>query len=250
MLAEHAGFIVIGGYAVRAHGYLRPTSDLDLLVDCSETNLVRIRQALEVVDAARIDEAVELLTESPNPVIHWSDSQLFGTTGTFKYGDVVGETVTVRVGLQSLPIISCAQLIRAKRYAAGRSARGDKANQDLEDATRLEEIGEGRAESNGSRKFRHLSGAIGIGGFVVALVAGLAGFAEVAGTALLVCLAVPWLAFIGHLNLTRSLGSEEKAVWRRQLWWSHRSMIALWAYLFAHDLRDRTKGFAPYRSQS
>ena len=88
---EDVAFIVIGGYAVRAHGYLRSTEDLDLLVDCSQLNLGRISEALIAVDAARIDEAIDLLTKSSQPVIHWHDSQLFGTVGMFSYADVVND---------------------------------------------------------------------------------------------------------------------------------------------------------------
>lgn len=58
---------------------------------------------------------------------------------------------------------------------------------------------------------------------------------------------VPLLVFILHVNITPCLSAEEKAVWRRQLWWSHRYVFTVWPYLFASDLHDRTKGLAPYQ---
>ena len=54
----------------------------------------------------------------------------------------------------------------------------------------------------------------------------------------------PYLVMIGHLNLTRELSSAEKAVWRQELWWSHRSLPAVWMYLLATDLRRTTKELA------
>lgn len=145
---EDVAFIVIGGYAVRANGHLRQTEDLDLLVDCSQTNLARIREALVVVNAARIDEAIDLLSTSAQPVIHWFDNQLFRTIGIFRYEEVAEDAISVTVDGQSLRVIACSRLIESKRYAASRSTRGDKAAQDLEDATQLSEMGrESRPES-------------------------------------------------------------------------------------------------------
>jgi hypothetical protein len=107
-------------------------------------------------------------------------------------------------------------------------------------------------ESAGSKMFRRIAGAVGIAGLVVTLVAGAIGARPIATYAFVIFLAVPWLAFIGHLNLTKCLTRTEKGVWKREFSWRHRwrSTIALWAYLFADDVRTRTKGFAPYRSES
>lgn len=40
------GYVIIGGFAVIHHGYLRATGDIDLLVDTSEENVKRIKKAL------------------------------------------------------------------------------------------------------------------------------------------------------------------------------------------------------------
>ena len=34
---QEVRFLIVGGYAVRVHGYLRPVADLDLLVDTPRT---------------------------------------------------------------------------------------------------------------------------------------------------------------------------------------------------------------------
>ncbi|MFY9268220.1 MAG: nucleotidyltransferase [Candidatus Manganitrophaceae bacterium] len=39
-------YVVIGGFAIAHHGYLRATGDIDLLVDSSVDNIERVREAL------------------------------------------------------------------------------------------------------------------------------------------------------------------------------------------------------------
>lgn len=51
-LHEHeVHFVVIGGVAVGAHGFLRSTEDLDLVPDPNPANLKRLTAALEDLDA-------------------------------------------------------------------------------------------------------------------------------------------------------------------------------------------------------
>ena len=92
---------------------------------------------------------------------------------------------------------------------------------------------------------RRVSGVAGLVGLVVAIAAAILGFSALSGLAFLEYVIIPWLAFIVHLNATKCLTVTEKAVWRRELWWSHRSLIAVWSYLFADDLASRTKGLVP-----
>lgn len=44
--AAEVRYVLIGGFAVILHGYVRATKDIDLLVDASAANVRRIRQAL------------------------------------------------------------------------------------------------------------------------------------------------------------------------------------------------------------
>lgn len=46
---EGARYILIGGFAVIAHGLERPTKDIDFLIDASEENMERIKRALAVL---------------------------------------------------------------------------------------------------------------------------------------------------------------------------------------------------------
>lgn len=49
--AAEVRFIVIGGFAVSAHGYLRGTKDLDIVPDPEHENLQRLAGALSKLDA-------------------------------------------------------------------------------------------------------------------------------------------------------------------------------------------------------
>jgi hypothetical protein len=55
VLAEHGvAFIVVGGYAVVAHGYVRATKDIDICPDPDPDNLARLADALAELDAEAI----------------------------------------------------------------------------------------------------------------------------------------------------------------------------------------------------
>lgn len=45
------GFVVIGGFAVTLHGYVRTTKDIDIVPDPSEENLARLWEALSALHA-------------------------------------------------------------------------------------------------------------------------------------------------------------------------------------------------------
>jgi hypothetical protein len=134
-------FIVVGGYAVRAHGHLRPTGDLDLLVDRSEDNLVSLRHVLAAVGAVKLDEAISLLRRSNRSLVNWSDNQLLSVEGELSYQDAIDTAVGFACQSFEVLIVGKQQLVAAKRYSASRCARGDKAAQDAEDAYRLSQKG-------------------------------------------------------------------------------------------------------------
>jgi len=52
-----AQYVVVGGFAVIQHGYLRTTGDIDVLVEDSLENQARVKQALEVLP----DQAIRQL---------------------------------------------------------------------------------------------------------------------------------------------------------------------------------------------
>lgn len=101
-------------------------------------------------------------------------------------------------------------------------------------------------ESSRSRAFRRAAGTIGLLGLVVLLMAMLLSSARVAGLGF-AGYAASWAAFLGHIGFTGALSSDEKRAWQREMWAGPRSLVALFAYLFASDLPVRTLGLRPYR---
>jgi predicted nucleotidyltransferase len=51
LVANRVDFVVIGGVAVQAHGYIRMTQDLDIIVAPKTLNLSRLSQALAELEA-------------------------------------------------------------------------------------------------------------------------------------------------------------------------------------------------------
>src|SRR6266567_7444460 len=73
-------FIVIGGYAIRFYGYLRPAHDRDLVVDCAESNLQQIKSSLDALGARRTDEVVPRLGSGVKQVVKWNDTELWSSS--------------------------------------------------------------------------------------------------------------------------------------------------------------------------
>lgn len=51
LVRHQVAFIVVGGYAVAAHGFVRATKDIDICPDPAEENLLRLAAALSELDA-------------------------------------------------------------------------------------------------------------------------------------------------------------------------------------------------------
>lgn len=56
LLCEHrVAFVVIGGFAVQFHGYVRATQDIDIVPDPSPENMHRLWDALQTVSPEQLD---------------------------------------------------------------------------------------------------------------------------------------------------------------------------------------------------
>ncbi len=54
-----ARYILIGGFAVIAHGGVRSTKDIDFLVDAAPDNVARVKQALRILADRAVDEVAD-----------------------------------------------------------------------------------------------------------------------------------------------------------------------------------------------
>lgn len=91
-------FIVIGGYAVRFYGRLRPAHDLDLVVECGEANLQEIRASLEALGAQRTDQVAGRLASGARQIVRWNDTELWSASFDRDYACLARDAVKVRIG--------------------------------------------------------------------------------------------------------------------------------------------------------
>jgi hypothetical protein len=141
-------YIVIGGLAVAAHGYVRATKDLDIVPQPSDGNLRRLASVLRDLDAANYGtgdfEAAEFpfdprdpaeLAEGGNFVLMTTRGRLDvmqwvpGIPGDVAYEHLERSAIRTDVLGQPVRVCSLEDLI-AMKQAAGRP-------QDLEDLARL-----------------------------------------------------------------------------------------------------------------
>jgi hypothetical protein len=97
--ARGARYVLIGGFAVIAHGAVRTTKDIDLLVDPAPENVARIKRALSILE----DNAAAEIAESDlanYTVIRVADEVLIDLLGRacgVTYDDATGDAETVTV---------------------------------------------------------------------------------------------------------------------------------------------------------
>lgn len=119
-----ARYLLIGGFAVVAHGAGRFTKDIDLLIDDSPENVARVKQALAVLEdnAAREvdDEDVRNYT-----VVRVADEvivDLMGRACGLSYSDAAADSETIERDGVVIPLPSPSTLIKLKDTARPQDA--------------------------------------------------------------------------------------------------------------------------------
>jgi hypothetical protein len=130
-------FIVIGGYAVRFYGRLRSARDLDLVVECTEDNLLEVQETLRALGARDTDHIVGHLGAGVRQLVRWHDSDLFSSALDWSYERLARDAVPVRIGDTETLVISRADLISTKCDANRIPKRGRKTSQDFDDVAYL-----------------------------------------------------------------------------------------------------------------
>ncbi len=111
-----ARYILIGGFAVIAHGGARTTKDIDLLVDASPANIARVKQALRVLEDHAVDE-VDEADVSRYAVVRVADEvvvDLMAVACGIDYADAAKDAGSTVIGGVAIPLASPATLIRTK----------------------------------------------------------------------------------------------------------------------------------------
>jgi hypothetical protein len=131
--AAGARYLVIGGIACILHGYVRATTDLDVLIERSPDNAKRVLDGLAKTGYGFAGEwtARELLARPITVIGDDPAVDIFTVAWTVKYEEAVGRSASAQVEGVVIPFIGLDDLIATKR--TGRL-------QDAADIEVLEEI--------------------------------------------------------------------------------------------------------------
>ena len=111
-----ARYVLIGGFAVIAHGATRFTKDIDLLVDDGPDNIARVKRGLAVLadnagrDVAEHDVRDHVVVRVADEII----VDLMGRACGLSYADAMADVERIDLGGVMVPVASPAALIRMK----------------------------------------------------------------------------------------------------------------------------------------
>jgi hypothetical protein len=135
----NARYVLIGGFAVIAHGGARTTKDIDFLVDPSPANLARVKAALGILAdnaAAEVaDDDVERYT-----VVRVADEvvvDLMARACGLDYEAATQDVEHIDIDGVSIPVASPATLIRTKETVRPSDAADRTFLRAVSDARRL-----------------------------------------------------------------------------------------------------------------
>jgi hypothetical protein len=109
-------YILIGGFAVIAHGGARTTKDIDLLVDASPENVTRVKQALRILEDRAVEEVADT-DVARYAVVRVADEivvDLMAVACGIDYGDAVRDARRITIEGVTIPVASPGTLIRTK----------------------------------------------------------------------------------------------------------------------------------------
>ncbi|HWW88075.1 MAG TPA: nucleotidyl transferase AbiEii/AbiGii toxin family protein [Vicinamibacterales bacterium] len=114
-----ARYILIGGFAVIAHGGGRTTKDIDLLVDAAPVNVALVKQALRILEDRAVDEVADT-DVARYAVVRVADEvvvDLMARACGIEYAEAARDVESFTVAGVMVPVASLATLIRTKNTA-------------------------------------------------------------------------------------------------------------------------------------
>jgi hypothetical protein len=132
---EKVEFMLVGAYAVAAHGLPRATGDIGLWIRCSEANSRRVWAALQRFGAA-LSDLSENDFSTPGNVVQLGVTprriDVLTTISGVSYEEAVAERELIKIEGITIPVIGLSHLIKNKK-TVGRP-------QDKADVARLEAL--------------------------------------------------------------------------------------------------------------
>ena len=111
-----ARYMLIGGFAVIAHGGVRTTKDIDLLIDASVENVARVKQALRILEDKAVDDVADD-DVARYSVVRVADEivvDLMARACGVDYQSAAADVEAFDIGGVEIPIASLQTLIRTK----------------------------------------------------------------------------------------------------------------------------------------
>jgi hypothetical protein len=114
--AHHARYVLIGGFAVIAHGGARTTKDIDLLIDAGPPNVARVREAFQILEDKAVSDVADddLARYSVVRVADEIVVALMARACGVDYADASRDAVEILFADVPIPVASPRTLIRTK----------------------------------------------------------------------------------------------------------------------------------------
>jgi Nucleotidyl transferase of unknown function (DUF2204) len=112
-----ARYLLIGGFAVNAHGLLRPTKDIDFLIDDSPENVERAKKALAILPDNAAAEIADTDVREYG-VVRVADEvvvDLLGRACGLSYQEAIADAQKMNIEGVEVPVASLRTLIRTKQ---------------------------------------------------------------------------------------------------------------------------------------
>jgi hypothetical protein len=128
-LAEHdVEYVLVGGLAVQTHGHMRTTIDIDVFPSPEPTNLARLAEALNALDARVLNPGSDGLAIDaamlPRATMwqfttrHGAIDVLHDAPGAPSYDELRRRALEVRLGAKQIAVAGRDDLINMKRASA------------------------------------------------------------------------------------------------------------------------------------
>lgn len=114
--AAGARYVLVGGFAIIAHGGARTTKDIDLLIDPAPENVARVKAALSVL-ADRAAVEVQDDDVAKYAVVRVADEivvDLMARACDVTYDEAIRDVVHMPLGDAQIPVASLPTLLRTK----------------------------------------------------------------------------------------------------------------------------------------
>ena len=121
--SNNVEYLLVGGYAVNIHGYVRMTNDIDVWVRATPENAERVVRALDQFGFGRATLSPDLFIK-PNSIVRLGVPplrvEILTSPSGVEFDPCYAERITVDIEEIPVPVISLARL-RENKAAAGRT---------------------------------------------------------------------------------------------------------------------------------